>query len=98
HVEREPNEARGRVARAVGCLAVGDVDLLYARAAREHERLRELLLADRPVERLDRLASVGVEGAAEVRDRHPGEAAQQAVDGAGRQPAQERVASRGATA
>ena len=46
HVQREPDEAERRVARAVGARLVREVDLDDARAGREDERLRELLLAD----------------------------------------------------
>ena len=57
-----------------------DVDLDDARPTREHERLRELLLADGAEHRRDRVTAVRVERAAEVGDGDPGEAAQHAVD------------------
>src|SRR5512132_3038132 len=57
-----------------------NVDLGHTGTGGEDERLRELLLADRAEWRLERRAPVGVEGAAEVRDRHAGEAPQHPVD------------------
>ena len=53
-VQREPDEAERRVARAGLAARVRDVDLLDRHAAREDERLRELLPADRAEHRLDR--------------------------------------------
>ena len=57
-----------------------DVDFHHARTAGQDHGLRELLLADRAEHRLDGVAPVRVEGAAEVRDRNAREAAQHAVD------------------
>jgi hypothetical protein len=57
-----------------------DVDFDNARSTREHERLREFLLADRAEHGRDRVAAVRVECAAEIGDGDPGEAAQHAVD------------------
>ena len=67
-VEREPRQAKGRVARSPLARSVADVDLDDARSAGEDQRLRELLLADRAEHRLDDVAPVRVERAAEVRD------------------------------
>src|SRR6266508_641106 len=52
-VQRQPSQAKGRVPRAPGAGGVLDVDLDHARAAREDDRLRELLPADRAEHRLD---------------------------------------------
>ena len=79
-VERGAGQAERRVARGTLPRRVPDVDLDDGRTAREDERLRELLPADRAEHRLDRLATVGVERAAEVGDVDPGEAAEHAVD------------------
>src|SRR5881392_1122058 len=68
HVQREPGEAQRRVARPPAPRRVRDVHFDDARPAREHERLRELLLADRPEHRLDCRAPVRVERASEVGD------------------------------
>ncbi len=57
-----------------------EVDLGDARTGREDERLRELLLADGAEHGHERVAAVGVEGAAEVGDVGPGEASQHPVD------------------
>ena len=54
HVQCEPHEPDRRVARAGAGRCVRDVDLLDGDARREHERLRELLPADRAEHRLDR--------------------------------------------
>ncbi len=63
------------------------VHLGDARSAREHERLRELLLPDRAQHRLDRAPPIRVVGTAEVGDVRPGEAPQHAVDHArGKRP------------
>src|SRR6516162_7532178 len=47
-VERQPHETERRVARLPRAGRVPNVDLDDARPGREDERLRELLLADRP--------------------------------------------------
>ena len=65
---------------AVGPRLVGEVDLDDARPGREHERLRELLLADHPEHGLERRARVRVEGAAEVGDVDAREEAEDAGD------------------
>ena len=77
---------------------VPDVDLHDRGAAREDERLRELLPADRAEHRLHRLAAVRVEGAPEIRDRDPGEPAEHAVDQPGGQRPPPGVAPRCAPA
>ena len=92
HVERQPGQPERRVARGAFARRVTDVDLGHARAAGEHERLRELLLADRRQHRLDRLAAICVERAAEVGDGDAGEAAQHAVDQLRRERPAPRVA------
>ena len=98
HVQREPRQAERRVARAAGACRVADVDLDDRGAAGEDQRLRELLLADRAEHRGDGAAPVGVEGAAEVGDRHAGEAAQHPVDQARGKRAAPGVVARGAAA
>src|SRR6266508_6975811 len=75
-----------------------DVDLDHAGPAREDERLRELLLADRAEHRLDRAAAVRVEGTAEVADDDSREAAQHAVDHPRRDGPAERILAREAPA
>ena len=93
-VEREPRQAKRRVARPALPRRVADVHLDDARAAGEDERLRELLLADRAEHRLDDFAAVGVERTAEVRDVDAGEAPEHPVDHPARQrPAPRVVAS-----
>src|SRR3954451_23968681 len=79
-VQREAGEAERRVARVVRARRVADVDLHDRGAAREDERLRELLLPDRSEQRHDRVAPIRVERAAEVLDVGAGEAAEHAVD------------------
>ena len=74
---------------------MADVDLDHGRAAREDERLRELLPADRAEHRLHGAAPVRVERAAEVADAHAGEAAQHPVDQRRRERPPPRVASYG---
>ena len=71
-----------------------DVHLDDARPARQNERLRELLLADRAEHRLDRTPPVRVERAAEVGDVDAREAAEHPVDHTGRQRPAPRVAPR----
>ena len=95
HVEGEARQAERRVARGAVAGRVADVDLDDGGPAREHERLRELLAADRAEHRLDRLAAVRVEGAAEVRDVDPGEAAEHPVDEPRGQRAPPGVVARG---
>src|SRR6185312_856142 len=68
-----------------------DIDLDHARAAREYERLRELLLPDRPEHRLDRAASVRIERTAEVGDLDACEAPEHPVDHARGQRTAERI-------
>ena len=65
------------------------VDLRHRRAGRTDQRLGELLAADPVHHRLDRIAPVGIEGAAEVGDGGTGQSRQQPVDEAGRHPSQE---------
>jgi hypothetical protein len=65
------------------------VDLRHRRAGRADQRLGELLAADPVHHRLDRIAPVGIEGAAEVGDGGAGQSRQQPVDEAGRHPSQE---------
>jgi len=77
---------------------VAHVDLLHGDARLQHERLRELLAADRAEHRLDRAPAIRVEGAAEVGDADAGEAPQQPVDHAARERAPGRVAARHAPA
>jgi hypothetical protein len=57
-----------------------EVDLDDGRAGGEDERLRELLLPDHAEDGENRLATVGIERAAEVGDRHRREAPQHSVD------------------
>ena len=80
HVQGEPGEAQRRVARGAVAGRVPDVHLDDRGAAREDERLRELLPADRAEHRLDRVAPIRVERAAEVGDVDAREAAQHPVD------------------
>ena len=95
-MQREPREAERRVARGALARRVADVDLDDRRAAREDERLRELLPPDRAEHRLDRVAAVGVERAPEVRDVDAREAAQHPVDQPRRQRPPPRLVARGA--
>jgi hypothetical protein len=68
---------------------VRDIDLDHARAAREYERLCELLLPDRPEHRLDGGPAVRIERAAEVGDLDACKAPQHPVDHArGQRPAE----------
>src|SRR5215210_4694053 len=66
HVQREPGQAQRAVPRSSLACSVRYVHLGHARAARQHERLRELLLPDRAEHGLDRATAIGVEGVAEV--------------------------------
>src|SRR5439155_18911166 len=84
HVQGEACKAERRVSGAALARPVLEVDLHDARAGREDERLRELLLSDHTEHRSESVARVGVEGATEVRDVGGREAAQHSVDEARR--------------
>src|SRR5215213_3114471 len=94
HMEREAREPQRRVPRPAGARSVRDVDLDDARAAREDERLGELLPADHAEHRFHGAPAVRVEGAPEVGDRDAREAPQHAVDQARRQRPAPRIVPR----
>ena len=83
--KRKADEPEGRVARLILTRAVIEIHFDDAGAGREHERLGELLFADRPKYRLDRAPPIRVEGTAEVGDIDVREAAEHPVDEPGRQ-------------
>ena len=95
-MQRESRESQRRVAGGPLTRGVADVHLDDGRAPREDKGLRELLPADRAEHRLDSLAPVRVEGAAEVRDRNAREPAQHPVDQSRRERPAPRVVPGGA--